>query len=56
MIVKRRRVSLRSLATILSAAILIPGQTLTAMPSAPSGKALSQDQSAKIPNEQLDSS
>ncbi len=46
---------MRSLASMLCAALLIPGQTLTAMPSLLSGKSLPQAQAAKIPAEQLDS-
>src|SRR4030095_7061927 len=55
MMLKRRRGSLRSLAAMLSVTLLIPGQTLTAMPSLLSGKSLPQTQTAKIPAQQLES-
>jgi Protein of unknown function (DUF3300) len=55
LILKGTRVKLRSLAAMLSAALLMPGQTLTAMPSLLSGKSLPQTETAKISAEQLDS-
>ena len=55
MMLKGRRGSLRSVAAMLSAALLIPGQTLIAMPSLLSGKSTPQTQTAKISAEQLDS-
>jgi len=55
MMLNGRRGSLRCLAATLLAALLIPGQTLTAMPSLLFGKSTPQTQTAKISAEQLDS-